>query len=129
MSDPKDQNELLAQLINDAVNRRDDTPVPKVDTSPEELLNFAPRPKRGRPTGGGYSQKFIKRVMEADPMHPGVKLARLCIERDISVRRVSTDIKVSRPTVYNWFVGTQYPSVKQLERVKDLLLTYAALGK
>lgn len=90
------------------------------------ITNFAPRPKIVR-RRGGYSAEVVSRIMQADRMHPGVRLARVCISKRISVAEVAKKLGVSRPTVYGWFLGTQYPKDEQLERIKELILTYTAL--
>ena len=58
----------------------------------------------------GYSTSLIEKNKRASGKLPGVKLGRYCIKNDISVTRVSHKFKVSRQTIYNWFVGKGGPS-------------------
>jgi hypothetical protein len=57
----------------------------------------------------GYNYRLVTANKEADMQHPGVKLGRLCIEKDIPVRDVANHFGVSRATIYKWFVGEWYP--------------------
>lgn len=97
-------------------------------TSTEALLKFSPRPVR-QARFGGYSSETIRKVMAADRMHPGVKLGRICIAKKIPVSEVVERLKVSKPTVYGWFTGVQYPKEDQLEKVKEALVAFSALRK
>ena len=64
----------------------------------------------------GYSQRLIEVNKLADDSL-GVALGRLCIERDISVNRVSKYLGVSRATIYNWFWGSTIPAKKHEESI------------
>jgi len=97
-------------------------------TTEASLLKFSPRPVR-QSRFGGYSSETIRKVMAADRMHPGVKLGRLCISKQISVKEVVERLKVSKPTVYAWFTGMQYPKEDQLEKVREALVAFSALRK
>lgn len=68
----------------------------------------------------GYSTSLIKKNKEADGKLPGVKLGRHCIKNDIPVARVAWLYKVSRQTVYNWFVGKGTPPRDKAAHVKWL---------
>ena len=57
----------------------------------------------------GYSRKYITANKKADQSHIGVKLGRVCIDRDISVHDVSEYLGVSRQAVYLWFLGKSKP--------------------
>lgn len=78
------------------------------------------RPKRAR----GYAYQLVKRVRSADPMHIGVKLGNLCIDKDIPVSVVAEELGVSRLTVYSWFTGQFYPSADRMRSVHELLIRY-----
>lgn len=72
----------------------------------------------------GYSLDLYKAVYSADPMHIGVQLGRLCIEKNVPVSKVATDMNVSRLTVYNWFLGKVYPKPDKVQRMTELLAIY-----
>lgn len=91
------------------------------------LSDFAPRPKRARVGSLGYSSRVAMRILQGDPSHPGVRLGRVCLDKGIPVSRVTADMGVSKPTVYGWFFGERYPHTAQLEKLKALLLKYAAI--
>jgi hypothetical protein len=57
----------------------------------------------------GYSSVFVERVRNANRNHLGVRLAKFCIANNISVAKVAGKFKVSRATVYKWFVGATTP--------------------
>lgn len=57
----------------------------------------------------GYSSEFIKKNKTANGKLLGVKLGRYCIKNNISVAEVSRKMRVTRQTVYNWFVGKGIP--------------------
>lgn len=58
----------------------------------------------------GYSQRLIEHNRQADGHLLGVRLGRVCIERQTPVSAVAREFKVSRQTVYNWFTGAASPS-------------------
>lgn len=53
----------------------------------------------------GYSTKLVESVNTGDADNVGIKLARLCISRNYSVREVAEYFGVTRMTVYRWFRG------------------------
>lgn len=57
----------------------------------------------------GYTWRLVHANKKADGRHPGVKLGRFCIERDISVRDIAEQFGVSRMTIYKWFTGEWFP--------------------
>jgi DNA-binding XRE family transcriptional regulator len=57
----------------------------------------------------GYSVELIKVNKQASRKSLGVRLGRVCIAHNIPVQYVARKLKVSRQTVYNWFVGTVNP--------------------
>ena len=68
----------------------------------------------------GYSQRLIElNKIAGDSL--GVALGRLCIERDISVNRVSKYLGVSRATIYNWFWGLTIPAKKYEESIVSFM--------
>lgn len=69
----------------------------------------------------GYSLRTVKQVEAADPTLPGVRLAKVCIARDIPVVDVAAKFGVSRVAVYSWFTGHSKPRQKQLELIEEIL--------
>lgn len=69
----------------------------------------------------GYSRKFVNANKAADPFHVGVCLGRVCIERDIPIQDVAEHLKVSRQTVYSWFLGLTHPHPANRKIMLDLL--------
>jgi len=57
----------------------------------------------------GYSKKFATANKQADQAHVGVKLGKVCIDRDIPVPDVAEYLGVSRQAVYMWFLGRALP--------------------
>lgn len=53
----------------------------------------------------GYSNGFVNDVIASDKTKLGVQLGLACIKREIPVTDVAEFFKVSRVTVYSWFVG------------------------
>lgn len=67
----------------------------------------------------GYSVQTLKDNAAADAGRLGVRLGRLCIDKNISVAEVAKAMQVSRQTVYNWFRGTKSPCVgERTEKVE-----------
>jgi DNA-binding transcriptional regulator YiaG len=58
----------------------------------------------------GYDTLFIRRVEDADQTPAVMRLADVCIEKNISVPEVADMFDVSRATVYNWLTGRTTPS-------------------
>lgn len=58
----------------------------------------------------GYSIRVRDLNLKADQRKIGVILGNLCIQHDIPVMVVADRMKVSRTTVYNWFIGKTEPS-------------------
>jgi hypothetical protein len=59
--------------------------------------------KRGKMEG--YSLRIYHLNKKADGSSLGVKLGRVCIERNIPVADIANALNVSRQTIYNWFVN------------------------
>lgn len=57
----------------------------------------------------GYSSGIVAANKAADGKLLGVKLGRFCIKHKKSVHEVSTKLKTSRQTLYNWFCGVSDP--------------------
>lgn len=70
----------------------------------------------------GYSLRLIERNREADEQHLGVRLGKVCIERQIPVSEVATKFNVTRQTVYNWFSGTVSPADTLTADIETFLL-------
>jgi predicted transcriptional regulator len=70
----------------------------------------------------GYSTALVQKVAAANPSLPTIRLARVCIDRGVSVWEVSRMLGVSRPIIYRWFSGKTNPRTKHVEKI--LILVY-----
>jgi hypothetical protein len=68
----------------------------------------------------GYSIRVAEAIKEADSNLLGVQLGRACLARDIPVSAVAEELKVTRQTVYHWFLGLSKPRAC----VRDAIQTY-----
>lgn len=71
----------------------------------------------------GYSLRIADLNKKADGTLLGVKLGRVCIKNNVSVVEVSAQLRVSRQTVYNWFIADTYVH----RDLVDLVEKYIAL--
>ena len=69
----------------------------------------------------GYSSLFVQDVKNANPNLIGVKLAKLCIKKDIPVVDVASYFKVSRMSVYSWFRGIRHVGDKHRDKMNKLI--------
>ena len=69
----------------------------------------------------GYSSLFIQDVKNANPSLIGVKLAKLCIKKDIPVIEIADYFKVSRMSVYAWFRGRRHVGDRHLDKMNKLI--------
>jgi DNA-binding XRE family transcriptional regulator len=72
----------------------------------------------------GYSAKTIQLNKKADSSRLGVALGRAAIKLGISVADVAATLKVSRQTVYNWFIGAYAPKSDVAKDVTRLLNSF-----
>jgi transcriptional regulator with XRE-family HTH domain len=73
----------------------------------------------------GYSIRVAEAIKAADGNLLGVQLGRACLARDIPVSDVARRLKVTRQTVYHWFLGESDPRGD----TRDAIQTYlASLG-
>lgn len=72
-------------------------------------------------TSRGYAWRLVHANKRADARHPGVKLGRYCIERDISVRDIAVKFNVSRMTIYKWFTGEWFPRASHADEIARYL--------
>ena len=72
----------------------------------------------------GYSSSTVALNKKADKTRLGVALGRLSIELGIPVAEIAERLRVSRQTVYNWFVGINDPSKDVTKEVIKLLETF-----
>jgi DNA-binding XRE family transcriptional regulator len=72
----------------------------------------------------GYSAKTIQLNKRADSSGLGVALGRAAIKLGISVADVAATLRVSRQTVYNWFVGSYAPKDSITKDVTRLLNSF-----
>lgn len=73
----------------------------------------------------GYSTLTIREIQEANPTLLGVKLAKICVGRDIPVSDVAEFFGVSRVTVYAWFRGKAVVSGKHADKMQKLIAKLA----
>lgn len=73
----------------------------------------------------GYSTLTVQEVKEANQNLLGVKLGRICVERNIPVTDVSDYFGVSRVTVYSWFRGKTVVSGKHADKMQKLIAKLA----
>jgi len=66
----------------------------------------------------GYSIRILQEVENSNKDKLGVRLGALCIKKGIPVIEVAKRCKVSRPTIYNWFLGTYNPNKSQTETIE-----------
>lgn len=69
----------------------------------------------------GYSIRLQNANRRADDSNAGVRLGRVCIERDIPVTTVARHLGVSRATVYNWFCGVSAPQTTTIDLIESYL--------
>lgn len=69
----------------------------------------------------GYSLLVAKRIREADSRLAGVRLGKLCLDRDIPVKDVADFLGVSRMTVYSWFQGNTSVPPKHMEKLEKII--------
>jgi transcriptional regulator with XRE-family HTH domain len=72
----------------------------------------------------GYTTRLSSINKQASRASLGVKLGRVCIKQEIPVAEVSSQLGVSRQTVYNWFQGTHEPHPALTDAVRALLASY-----
>jgi hypothetical protein len=73
----------------------------------------------------GYSALTIREIQDANPTLLGVKLAKICVDRNIPVSDVAEFFSVSRVTVYAWFRGKTVVSGKHSDKMQKLLAKLA----
>ncbi len=73
----------------------------------------------------GYTLALLNNNKRADNKHLGVRLGRVCINKNIPVTKVAYDAGVTRQTVYNWFCGVNHPTGSSEATVLELLKRYA----
>jgi predicted transcriptional regulator len=64
---------------------------------------------------------MLQAINDANPFLLGVQLAKTCVRLNIPVKDVAEYLKVSRPTVYGWFVGKKEVSKRHQEQVQKLI--------
>jgi hypothetical protein len=69
----------------------------------------------------GYSLRIADLNKKADGTLLGVKLGRVCIKNNVSVVEVSAQLRVSRQTVYNWFIADTYVHKELVDEVKEYI--------
>jgi len=69
----------------------------------------------------GFSYKTIQLNREADPRHLGVRLGRVCLERNISAIDCATSLGVSKYTIYKWWSGAWKPNTKHENSIEKYI--------
>lgn len=64
---------------------------------------------------------LVERNKKADRSHLGVALGRKCIALNIPVKYISSQLGVSRMTIYNWFVGQHLPQAHYASAIAEFL--------
>jgi DNA-binding XRE family transcriptional regulator len=72
----------------------------------------------------GYSAKTIQLNKKADSSRLGVALGRSAIKLGISVADIAGTLKVSRQTIYNWFIGSYNPKDTYTKSITSLLNSF-----
>ena len=69
----------------------------------------------------GYTLYLQRSNKLADGKSLGVKFGRHCIKNNISISKLSSEVGVSRQTLYNWFLGKHEPGPQHIPRIKEIL--------
>jgi transcriptional regulator with XRE-family HTH domain len=77
----------------------------------------------------GYSLRLRDLNMKADKRKLGVRLGRMCIEKDVSVLVVAKRMGVSRATVYNWFCGASSPQTDLTSRIEAYIAELESMSR
>ena len=72
----------------------------------------------------GYTQRIDSLNKNADDTLLGVRLGRVCIDKNIPVSRIASQLGVTRQTVYNWYVGTHVPNKELTPLINKLIAKY-----
>ncbi len=72
----------------------------------------------------GYTTRLVSLNKEADQSLLGVRLGRVCIDYDVPVTEVASQLDVSRQTVYNWFMGIHEPNQNLKGLIEDIIAEY-----
>ena len=72
----------------------------------------------------GYTTRLVSLNKEADESLLGVRLGRVCIDYDVPVTEVASQLDVSRQTVYNWFMGIHEPNQNLKGLIEDIIAEY-----
>ena len=72
------------------------------------------------------TKKLIETADQANPGLIGVQLGLLCVNNNIPVNVVAEALKVSRQTVYSWFIDKHRPGRSKEDAVKQLIAEYKA---
>jgi len=69
----------------------------------------------------GYSTLTVQEIEDANQNLLGVKLGKICVNKDIPVTDVAEFFGVSRVTVYAWFRGKTVVSGKHADKMQKLI--------
>ena len=69
----------------------------------------------------GYTQIVINKNREADDSKVGVRLGRICIDKNVPAQVVANYFGVSRAAVYGWFSGDKEQRGKRLIEIESFI--------
>lgn len=69
----------------------------------------------------GYTQIVINKNKEADDSKIGVRLGRICIEKNVPAQVVANYFGVSRAAVYGWFSGDKEPRGRRINEIEGFI--------
>lgn len=72
----------------------------------------------------GYTTRLVSLNKEANQSLLGVRLGRVCINHDVPVTEVASQLDVSRQTVYNWFMGIHEPNENLKDLIEEIIAEY-----
>lgn len=72
-------------------------------------------------TARGYSKVIADAVRNANADSIGVRLGRICVDKQIPVMDVAEFFGVSRQAVYLWFKGESVPATTHRDKMQKLI--------
>jgi len=69
----------------------------------------------------GYTLAIVLKNKQADGKMVGVKIGRICINKNISVKEIAEIAGVSNVNVYAWFAGEYAPQPNTAKKIFDYL--------
>ena len=69
----------------------------------------------------GYTLAIVLKNKQADGKMVGVKIGRICIKKNISIKEIAEVAGVSNVNVYAWFAGEYSPQPNTAKKIFDYL--------